>query len=298
MGDCDNIPLAIIYLQNESGIPGSDTLHNDIATLERTIAQYNVGSGDWCSTPDRYIGIFIIDGTNFIPNMEEFAKFHLATDTYQEIKKHPDYHSAFGGGENTTPLLAVLRSNKITHIMVVGLTFETTVAATARDIVRHGFKACIVSKATRALDPKVASEEVLRLKADGITVAETTAEIYAFMSKLPRNPAFGNCPCDLTVPAQRRWCTQKRNTFLWRVCVRLRKAVSEVKSAGWEGSWPPRIVEDTVNPSELYSWSRSGFWKAEPHAVKELCEAIQQANMAGIPTNDATTIHNYCQVLN
>ena len=265
---CTSTLLAVIYTDlQESRFPKrDDPLVPKIYDLENFI---------WTNTHQRYLGIFTVDeGAKVSFPFVEFAKFHSSTDTYHMVTKDPQKPSAF----DSPALLELLRSNGTTHVFIIG----SEVTATALDALKHGFKVCVVQSLLHGANDEDG------IKAAGAVWAERPHNANAFLHEviLYRGPT--NCDCDFIlssagVPA--RWCSHKRNEFLWRTCMRLRLALSAVMSAGFGGPvWPPRW-EGGRPPT--------GRWLSTPEQNAELADAIDAAADAGIPTGDAIHVSSY-----
>lgn len=69
--------------------------------------------------------------------------------------KRVEMYSAFTDpfGVASSPLAAILKQAKITHVYVVGLALDYCVKCTAIDSVKYGFTTYVVREATRAVDP-------------------------------------------------------------------------------------------------------------------------------------------------
>jgi hypothetical protein len=68
--------------------------------------------------------------------------------------------------------------------------------------------------------------------------------------------------------------------------MRLRRAISAVTAAGFDGVWPPYKEKD---PALRYK----GRWRCSEAEKEELGEAMDQASGAGIYIGDAMAIYSY-----
>ena len=260
---CSDTVLAVIYTGlEESCFPSADqaeALAQELKGLETRI---------WKHCRERYLGIFPMAG----PAAFQFAKLgklHIATETCHVVAKD---------------FLEPLHHNGVTHVLIVG----TAVAAAALEVKKHGLHTCIFQPATRGLD------SVEELTTAGVIVADADLALNGFLdAALARreglHPYIPQCHCDAIMDeagAPPMWCAYKRNNFLWRTTMRLRRAVSAATSAGFDGVWPPYKEKD---PALRYK----GRWLCSEAEKVELGEAIDQASAAGIHTGDAMTIYSY-----
>ena len=253
---CSDTVLAVIYTGLEES---NEALAQDIGDLETRI---------WKHCAERYLGIFLMTGSA-PPQFANLGKFHIATETCHVVKKD---------------LLEPLLNNGATHVLIVG----TAAAAAALEVKKHGLDTCIFQPATRGL------ESVEELTAAGVVIAYADATLNSFLdSALARraelHPHIAHCHCDAIMdeaglpPA---WCAYKRNNFLWRTTMRLRRAISAVTAAGFDGVWPPYKEKD---PARRYK----GRWRCSEAEKEELAAAIDQASTAGIHIGDAMSIYSY-----
>jgi len=260
---CDDTVLAVIYTGiQESCFASADeaeALAQHIGDLETRI---------WKHCRERYLGIFPMDGPA-PPQFAKLGKFHVATNTCHVVKKD---------------FLEPLHHNGTTHVLIVG----TAAAATALEAKKQGLHTCVFQPATRGIG------SVEELTAAGVIVADADPALNAFLDEaLARragvHPYIPECHCDAIMdkaglpPA---WCAYKRNNFLWRTTMRLRRALSAVTAAGFDGVWPPYKEKD---PALRYK----GRWSCSEAEKEELGEAIDQASGAGIYIGDAMAIYSY-----
>jgi hypothetical protein len=261
---CDHTLLAVIYTGVQESCFASDSdaesLAQDIDDLETRIWKH-------CGEP--YLGIFPMTGPP-APQFAKLGKFHFATETCHVVAK------------NYLELLQPY--NGTTHVLIVG----TAAATTALEAKKHGLNTCIFQPATRGLD------SVDELTAAGVVIADADAALNAFLdAALARgsgvHPRIPECHCDAIMkkaglpPA---WCAYKRNHFLWRTSMRLRRAVAAATANGFDGVWPPYMEKD---PARKYK----GRWRCGEIEKEELGAAIDQASTAGIYIDEAMTIYTY-----
>ena len=260
---CDDTVLAVIYtgIQESCFASASDAenLARDIGDLETRI---------WKHCREPYLGIFPMVG-RVSPQFAELGKFHVATNTCHVVAKD---------------FLELLPKNGTTHVLIVG----TAAAAAAFEAKKHQLNTCVFQPATRGL------ESVEELRAAGVIVADADPALYGFLdTALARrggvHPYIPECFCDAIMdkaglpPA---WCAYKRNNFLWRTTMRLRRASAAVTAEGFDGVWPPYKEKD---PALRYK----GRWRCTQTEKEELAGAIDQATEAGIHIGDAMTIYSY-----
>ena len=257
---CSDTVLAVIYTGlEESCVSDAEALAQDIGDLEQRI---------WKHCAERYLGIFPMAG----PAASQFAKlgkFHCATKTCYVVAKD---------------FLEPLHDNGTTHVLIVG----TASAAAALEAKKHGLHTCIFQPATRGL------ESVDELTAAGVIIADADATLNGFLdTALARraglHPHIPQCHCDAIMDEAGlppTWCAYKRNNFLWRTTMRLRRALSTVTAAGFDGVWPPHKEKD---PARRYK----GRWLCSEAEKEELAAAIDQASTAGIYIGDAMSIYSY-----
>ena len=244
---CNYTVLAIIYTGLEES---NEDLAQDIEDLETRIWKY-------CA--QRYLGIFILCGT-VAPHFSKFGKFHCATDTCYVVKKDFIEH---------------LCQNETTHVLIVG----AAPTAAALEAKKHGLHTCVFRPATRYLD------SVEKLTSAGVIVADSNPALNNFLNKVvaSRPDCLCNTIYDAGTPA---WCIYKSNLFLWKTVMRLRRALSAVTRAGFDGVWPPSNEKD---PSRRYK----GTWRCSEDEKNELAAAIDQASWAGIHTDNAIYIYSF-----
>jgi len=253
---CNDTVLAVIYTGLEES---NEALAQDIGDLETRI---------WKHCRERYLGIFPMTGSAAF-QFAKLGKFHIATNTCHVVKKD---------------LLEPLLHNGTTHVLVVG----TAVAPAALEVKKHGLHTCIFQPATRGLD------SVEELAAAGVIVADADPALNAFLDavlarRAGLHPHIPQCHCDAIMDEAGlppTWCTYKRNNFLWRTTMRLRRAISAVTAEGFDGVWPPYKEKD---PALRYK----GRWRCTQTEKEELGEAMDQASGAGIHIGDAMTIYTY-----
>jgi hypothetical protein len=255
---CSDTVLAVIYTGlEESCVSDAEALAQNIGDLETRI---------WKHCAERYLGIFPMTGPA-APQFSKFGKLHCATDTCYVVKKD---------------FLEPLRHNGITHVLIVG----TAPTAAAFEAKKHGLHTCIFQPATRGL------ESVEELAAAGVVIADADATLNSFLdAALARragvHPHIPECLCDTMYEAGApTWCVYKSNNFLWRTTMRLRRAISAVTTAGFDGVWPPHKEED---PTRRYK----GHWRCSEAEKEELAAAIDQASAAGIRADNAIYIYSY-----
>jgi hypothetical protein len=255
--------LAVIYTGlQESCFPSAsdaESLAQDIGDLETRI---------WKHCRERYLGIFPMVGPA-APQFAKLGKFHVATGTCHVVAKD---------------FLELLLNNGTTHVLIVG----TAAAAAALEAKKQGLHTCIFQPATRGLD------SVEELTAAGVIVTDVDPALNSFLDavlsrRAGLHPYIPQCHCDAIMdeaglpPA---WCAYKRNNFLWRTTMRLRRALSAVTAEGFDGVWPPYKEKD---PALRYK----GRWRCTETEKVELGEAMDQASTAGIYIGDAMTIYSY-----
>jgi len=247
---CDDTVLAVIYTGlEESCVSDAEALAQDIGDLETRIWKY-------CA--ERYLGIFPMTGPA-APQFSKFGKLHCATDTCYVVND----------------FLETLHENGTTHVLIVG----ATATAAALQAKKHGLHTCVFRPATRGL---VSVEE---LSAAGVIVAETGPALNEFLNTVVARRS--RCLCDTMYEAGApTWCLYKSNNFLWRTTMRLRRAISAVTTAGFDGVWPPHKEED---PTRRYK----GHWLCSEAEKEELAAAIDQASAAGIRADNAIYIYSY-----
>jgi nicotinamidase-related amidase len=307
LSPCNTTELAIIYINlqeefstHESSlyVPGADTLANELHSLENHI---------WLNGRDRYLGIFVRTTckSGVVPicpmPFAEISNFHSSTNTLHTIVMGTESgvpaYSAFGsedGVSDITPLLQILRENGTTHVFIVGLEFKQMIAATAKEAVKHGLKVCMVMSTTRFLNVEAASKQAEQLKADKVTILDNFVDNQVKLNKFlpPIGQGFDWCYCNdlASLSTLNQWCNRKRNQFQWRICMRIRKAMLAVISAGWEGLWPPHVLPgDGDNLTLTYS----GHWKSDADTNEELLVALMEAHDAGIDYTAAYKLYRY-----
>ena len=260
---CGDTVLAVIYTGIQESCFASaseaEALAQDIGDLETRI---------WKHCRERYLGIFPMTGSA-PPQFAKLGKFHVATETCHVVAKD---------------FLELLLKNGTTHVLIVG----TAAAATALEAKKHELHTCIFQPATRGLD------SVEELTAAGVVIADADPALNDFLDavlarRAGLHPQIPQCHCDAIMdeaglpPA---WCAYKRNNFLWRTTMRLRRALSAVTAEGFEGVWPPYKEKD---PALRYK----ARWRCTQAEKEELGEAMDQASEAGIYIGDAMTIYSY-----
>ena len=253
---CGDTVLAVIYTGLEES---NEALAQDIGDLETRI---------WKHCRERYLGIFPMAGPA-APQFAKLGKFHIATETCHVVKKD---------------FLEPLLNNGTTHVLIVG----AAVAAAALEAKKHGLHTCVFQPATRGLD------SVEELTAAGVVIADADPALNTFLdSVLARraglHPHIPQCHCDAIMDEAGlppTWCAYKRNNFLWRTTMRLRRAVSAVTAEGFDGVWPPYKEKD---PALRYK----GRWRCTETEKEELTAAMDQASGAGIYMGDAMSIYSY-----
>ena len=277
---CKDTLLAVIYANieearcdknNPAYVQDAASLSEDIEKLHCRIWGYN---------RQRYLGIFTLTEGNRLSTLATpFTTLHQATRT-----RHVLATSAKDTSAPNRQLLELLRANGTTHVFVVG----TEVAATAADAIKHGFRTCVVPSAVRSnLDAGPATQQMKELKCAGVVVTDAIDGFLHDVAAL-RGGAF-RCSCEGehvhsgTLPA---WCEYRKNEFLWRTVVRLRRAVAMVTLSGFEGEWPPSLAARAAGGAQ-------GYWRCSDANTDELNDAIDQAESAGIPTGDALYIASF-----
>ena len=106
-------------------------------------------------------------------------------------KTNVDSYSGFGSQDGTsevTELLARLRQERVTHVVVCGVAFDYCVSYTAKDAAKHGFATCVVRSATRGVaGDSMALEEGLMREA-GVVIVDDPAQVIGFTSQPPPGP--------------------------------------------------------------------------------------------------------------
>jgi len=260
---CLDTSLAVIYTDSAS-IDGSETLAQDIRAFQRAF---------WNYTGESYTGVFNIDEHRRVSEpFKEAGKFHESTYTASWVKEC---------GTFSPGLLELLRYKGTTHVIVLGL----DVVAIAKGAKENGFKTCVLRPATRGLK----EEAVEELKTAGVLVAESCEQtMETFVHEVVADGLLRCAGC-LELDVLPRWCPKKMGLFLWRTVARIHLTMDAVISRGFEGTG-----DDPVR-----SWHKlggnepRGYWRCTQKEKRDLLDAIQIADDAGIPQDIAGYIYSF-----
>ena len=259
---CDETVMAVIYTGLQEGCFASAS---DAEALAREIGHLETSIWNYCG--ERYLGIFPMV-EKVAPQFAQLTEFHIAADTCHMVRD----------------FLEPLINNGTTHVLIVG----TAAALVAIEAKKHMLYTCVFLPATRGL------HSLEELNAAGVVITETASALNVFLdAALDRRagvyPHRPKCICDLTVKGESlspAWCAYKSNNFLWKTIMRLRRAVTAVTTAGFDGVWPPYKEKD---PARKYR----GRWLCSETEKEELHAAIDQASVAGIHVDGAVYIYSY-----
>jgi hypothetical protein len=243
---------------------GSETLAQDIRAFQRAF---------WNYTSESYTGVFNIDEHSRVSEpFKEAGKFHESTYTASWVKERGTFNPG---------LLELLRYKGTTHVIVLGL----DVVAIAKGANENGFQTCVLRPATRGLK----EEAVEELKALGVLIMESCEQtMETFVHQVVVDGLFRCAGC-LELDRPPHWCPKKMGMFLWRTVARIHLAMDAVISRGFEGTG-----DDPVSSwHKLGGKEPRGYWRCTQKEKRELLEAIQIADDAGISQEMAGYIYSF-----
>lgn len=263
---CLDTSLAVIYTDCVIGyaVEGSENLAQDIRAFQRAY---------WNYTNESYTGIFNIDEDKRVSeHFKDAGKFHESTYTSAWVKER---------GTFSPGLLELLRYKGVTHVIVLGL----DVVAIAKGAKENGFQTCVLRPATRGLK----EESVEELKTAGVLVAESCEQtMESFVHQVVVDGLI-RCAVCLDLGLLPRWCPKKMGMFLWLTVARIHLAIDAVISRGFEGTGDDPVI----SWHKLGGKEPRGYWRCTQKEKRDLLEAIQIADDAGISQEMAVYIYSF-----
>lgn len=104
--------------------------------------------------------------------------------TYENVESYSAFGDAFNGIYEDTKLKDLLKSKKITDIVLTGIATDYCVYNTALDAVKYGFEVHLILSCTRGVDAITTKNALDDMKKKGVIIYETVNNFYDYYSTI------------------------------------------------------------------------------------------------------------------